>query len=186
MALLISTSVLSIAIAAIVTRALEGRNLLSDRVAEAPRAFEREAAVTIVGYGRVGRTAAHMLREADVSVAVIERDPGLVRQAQGEGFQAAYGDGGDPHSLEHFIHPETKVVLVTVPDSALNAAGVRWLQSRRNVSAVVRAQRPADVQALLEAGATAALVPEVEGARAFGRAVLTALRKDEAFLEPQE
>jgi 2-keto-3-deoxy-L-rhamnonate aldolase RhmA len=87
--------------------------------------------------------------------------------------------------LEHLIPRKAQVVLVTIPDSALNAAGVRWLQSRRNVSTVVRAQRVADVPKLLEAGAAAALVPEVEGARAFGRAVLAALRKDEPAVEPQ-
>jgi monovalent cation:H+ antiporter-2, CPA2 family len=185
MALLISTSVISIIIAALVTRTLEGRNVFFDRVGEAPRAFEGAPAVTIVGYGRVGRTVAHMLRETNVDVAVIERDPALVRQAHSEGFEAALGDGGDPHALEHFIKPATKVVLVTSPDSAMNAAGVRWLKSRRNVSTVVRAQRAADVPALLDAGATAALVPEVEGARAFGRAVISALRKDETTVEPQ-
>lgn len=185
-ALLVSSSLLSIVIAALVTRALEGRNVLSDTVAQPLRDVRHGAPVTIIGYGRVGRTVARMLRDADVTVAVIERDPALVRQAQSEKFDAAFGDGGDPHALEHFIGPDTKVVLVTGPDSTMNAAAVRWLQSRRNVATVVRAQRSADIPNLLSAGATAALVPEVEGARAFGRAVLAALRKDEAMLEPQE
>jgi CPA2 family monovalent cation:H+ antiporter-2 len=185
MALLVSTSVLSIIVAALVTRVIEGRNLLLDRIRGPAGPFEPEASVTIIGYGRVGRTVAHMLREVNVGVAVVERDPVLVRLAQSEGFEAAYGDGGDPHVLEHFIKRDTKVVLVSGPDSELNAAGVRWLHSRRNVYTIVRAQRAADVPKLLEAGATAALVPEVEGARAFGRAVLSALRKDEATAEPQ-
>lgn len=116
---------------------------------------------------------------------MIERDPSLVRQAQSEGFEAAYGDGGDPHVLEHFIQPQTKVVLVTIPEPELNATGIRWLESRRNLFVVVRTQRAADIPKLLEPGATAALVPEVEGARAFGREVLAALRKDETTAEPQ-
>jgi hypothetical protein len=39
---------------------------------------------------------------------------------------------------------------------------------------------------LLDAGAQTALVPEIEGARAFGLAVLEALRKDDVLPEPQE
>lgn len=175
MALLESTAVLSIAFAALFARIIEGRDFVFDRVSEPPRPFEREADVTIIGYGRVGRTVAQMLRDADVEVAVVERDAALVRQAEEEGFAAAYGDGGDPHVLEYLIAPNTKVVLVTIPDSSLNAAGVRWLESRRNVATVVRAQNLADVPALLQAGAAAALVPEAEGARAFGRAVLNVL-----------
>jgi hypothetical protein len=75
---------------------------------------------------------------------------------------------------------------VTIPDSAVNLGGVRWLQSRRHVTTIVRAQSAGDVPSLLAAGAKAALVPEAEGARAFGHAVLGALRKDDAMLEPQE
>jgi monovalent cation:H+ antiporter-2, CPA2 family len=184
-ALLISTTVVSIFIAALVSRALEGRNLM-DRIAGPVEALRRETRVVIVGYGRVGRTVARMLRDADIEAAVIERDPALVRQAQAEGFDATYGDGGDPHTLEQLITPRAEVVLITAPDSSLNLAGVRWLHRRREASIVVRAQRGTDVQALLEAGASVALVPELEGARAFGRAVLDALRKDEAVAEPQE
>jgi hypothetical protein len=185
-AVLISTCVLSIAIAALFTRVVEGRDLVFDRRSEPPPAFERDSDVAIIGYGRVGRTVAHMLRESGVEAAIIERDPLRVREAQHEGFEAAYGDGGDPHVLEHLIGGDAKVVLVTIPDSAINLAGVRWLQSRRNVTTIVRAQSTGDVPSLLAAGAKAALVPEAEGARAFGYAVLGALRKDDAMLEPQQ
>jgi monovalent cation:H+ antiporter-2, CPA2 family len=185
-AVLISTCVLSIAIAALCARVIEGSDVVFDRIAQPPPPFERDAEVTIIGYGRVGRTVAHMLRESGIEAAIIERDPVRVREAQGEGFEAAYGDGGDPHVLEHLISRDARVVLVTIVDSALNVAGVRWLRSRRHVRTIVRAQSPRDVSSLLAAGAAAALVPEVEGARAFGHAVLGALRKDEAALEPQE
>jgi CPA2 family monovalent cation:H+ antiporter-2 len=185
-AVLISTCVLSIAIAALFTRIVEGRDLVFDRTSEPPPTFEGDADVTIVGYGRVGRTVAHMLRESRIEAAIVERDPVRVREAHSEGFEAAYGDGGDPHVLEHVIGRKTKVVLVTIPDSAVNLGGVRWLQSRRHVTTIVRAQSAGDVPSLLAAGAKAALVPEAEGARAFGHAVLGALRKDDAMLEPQE
>jgi CPA2 family monovalent cation:H+ antiporter-2 len=184
-ALLISACVLSIAVAALLARLVEGRDVIFDRAHEPLSDFTRHEPVTIIGYGRVGRTVAHMLRDARVGVAIVEQDPSLVRQAQSEGFEAAYGDGGDPHVLEHYIKPDSRVVLVTIPDSSLNLAGVRWLKSRGNVTTIVRAQHPADVQALLQAGASAALVPEAEGARAVGRAVLAALRKDDAISEPQ-
>lgn len=176
MALLVAGSMVTIALAALLTRGVEGRRLIRDRVSEQPQRFSVANDVVIVGYGRVGRTVAHMLQEEGVSIAVIEHDASLVRQAEAEGFEAAYGDGGDPHVLEHLISPHTRVVLVTIPDSQMNTAEVRWLRGKRNAAIVVRAKRAADVPGLMRSGAAAALVPEVEGARAFGHAVLEALR----------
>lgn len=186
MALLVGSSVLSIVVAAIFARASEGRSVERERIDEPLRPLSRRTPVVIVGYGRVGRTVAHMLRESGVAVSVVDRDPSLVRRAEAEGIEAVYGDGGDPHVLEHLVGPQTKVVLISAPDAGSNVAGVQWLRARGTVTVVARAPHKSDVPLLLNAGAATALVPEIEGARAFGRAVLDALRKDAGVLETQE
>lgn len=143
MALLVGSSVLSIVIAALFARAAQGRSERAAAAGEPLPVLSRARSAVIVGYGRVGRTVARMLKEDGVSVAVVELDPSLVRRAQAEGFEAVYGDGGDPQVLEHVVAPDTAVVFVSSP------------------------------------------VPEIEGARAFGRAVSKALRKDGGSTDTQ-
>lgn len=185
-ALLIGSAMISIFVSAIGARA--GERWFSRKGAPSSPTPDVSigAPVVVVGFGRVGRTAASMLVEHGLDVAVVEHDAALVRSAQEAGLEAIYGDGGDPHVLEHVISPRTRVVLTSVPDSAANAAIAQWLRARNVPAVIARAERSADIRRLLEAGAQAALVPEVEGARAFGRAVLEAIRKDDVSPEPQE
>ncbi|HVA37998.1 MAG TPA: cation:proton antiporter [Candidatus Dormibacteraeota bacterium] len=166
----------SILLAAALARVL--RALPHDHQALAREAGEPApvaADVLIVGYGRVGRTVAATLRRAGVALGVVEVDRELVRLAAEEGADARFGDGRDPRTLESLISPRTKVVLVTIPDAAANAAIARRLSSRSPASIVARARGSQDVRILREAGAATVLVPETEGALVFAEAVLSAL-----------
>jgi hypothetical protein len=171
-ALLLGTSMIAILASALAARI--GEKALSRGPCIRPPAKRplRSAPVVVIGYGRVGQTACSMLAQHNVDVIVIEHDPALVRRAEASGLEALYGDGGDPHVLENVISPQTRVVLTTVPDAAANAAIVRWLQAHGQAAIVARAPHSSDVMPLLGAGAAVALVPEIEGARAFAQAVL--------------
>lgn len=185
-ALLVGTAMISVIVSALLARLGEKHLRRLDRVEVPLHTVPPSAQVVVIGYGRVGQTAAAMLMPHNIGVAVIEHDAGLIKLAQAHGVQAVYGDGGDPHVLEHAVSPDTRVVLTTIPDSSVNAAVVRWLRARNSGAVIARAQRAADIARLLDAGAQTALVPEIEGARAFGLAVLEALRKDDVLPEPQE
>jgi CPA2 family monovalent cation:H+ antiporter-2 len=185
LALLVGASMISILASAVAARLADKRLARIGRMGPSVQPISRGAPVVVIGYGRVGRTAVSMLQQRNVDVVIVEHDPALVRSAQSAGLEAVYGDGGDPHLLDRVISPQTRVVLTSVPDSATNAAIARWLRARSVPAIVARSERPADVPRLLDAGAAAALVPEVEGARAFGRAVLSALSKDDVLPEPQ-
>lgn len=174
MAILVGAGMITI-LASALAASLGKRGLGSLARPQIERSDVAGAAVAIVGYGRVGRTVANMLAHRNLRVAIIERDAELVRLAQRAGFAVMYGDGGDPHVLESVVSSKTKVVLTSIPDTAANVSIVRWARSHKIEAVVARAERSEEVSRLMDAGALAAMVPEVEGARAFGAAVLRAL-----------
>ena len=175
MALLVGVGMIAV-LASALAASFGGKRLLRlDRAPQAARDGVIAASVVILGYGRVGQTVAQMLEQRGIHVAIVEHDAALVRKAQDAGLLALFADAGDPHTLAQVTSSTTRVVLTSIPDSSVNAAIARWLAAQSSAAIVARAGRAEDVTALLEAGARSALVPEVEGARAFGVAVLEAL-----------
>jgi trk system potassium uptake protein TrkA len=54
----------------------------------------------IVGYGRVGKRTARILKEEDHEVTIVENDPEKVERAEMEGFDVIEGDGSSEEVLE--------------------------------------------------------------------------------------
>jgi len=177
---IIGAMMLSILIAAVGTRALASRRVALDRPPpESEIPFREGTEVLILGYGRVGRTAAAICKRAGVSFAVVELDVDRMRLAQREGAEARYGDGADPGVVERAITPTTKVVLTTIPDTAANLALGRRLSHNEGLCIIARASHLRDIATLRHAGIATALVPEAEGAFGFAEAVLERLGLDE-------
>lgn len=172
----IGATMLSIVVAAIATRIVAPRRRSMDAASSTPvTPFATEPAVLIVGYGRVGRTAAAVCRRAGIAFGVIELDVDLVHLAQREGADAQYGDGADPRVVERAIAASTKIVLTTIPDTAANLAMVRRLTHQTGVRIISRASRVRDIRTLRAAGASDAMVPEAEGAFGIAEALLSEL-----------
>lgn len=172
----LGATLISILISAIAARFIAPRkSKLDAQSSDLPQSFSMQPTVLILGYGRVGRTAAEICRSAGISFGVIELDIDRVRLAQREGAQAQYGDGADPSVVERALSPSTQVILTSIPDTAANAALARRFAPRPNVRIIARASRVRDIRTLLQAGAVRALVPEAEGALGFAEAVLAQL-----------
>ena len=169
----IGVTLLSILLAAVLTRVFAGRlrGLDTSTLAEVG-AFEGAPDVLILGYGRVGRTVGSICKRAGISFAVIETDIDLVHLASRDGAHAQYGDGGDPRVVERAMVPSIRAVLSTIPDSAANLALARRLSHQTSARIIARAQRVRDVRSLRDAGAHDVLVPEAEGAYRFAETVL--------------
>lgn len=141
--------------------------------------------VAIVGFGRVGQTAATVLRHAGVSVLGLESDRATVDDARQRGFAVVLGACTDPVALDRVVTTETKIVLVTVPESAESASAVARIAERTQATLIVRAAGVREAAMLRERGATLALVPEAEGALVFAAAVLRRLGRSEAAVESE-
>jgi CPA2 family monovalent cation:H+ antiporter-2 len=119
----------------------------------------------VVGYGRVGQRMTRGLRQAGLSVVVVEQDLNMVRELTTSGLPAIYGDASY-ESVLAAAHPQKAcVVVVALPDFGATRAVVhRARRANPDVLIVARAQRAENDVKLREAGATAVVVPELAGA----------------------
>ena len=53
----------------------------------------------IVGYGRVGRRTARILRNEGHEVVIVEQDAGKIRRARDDGYEIVHGDGSNEEVL---------------------------------------------------------------------------------------
>ncbi len=141
------------------------------------------ATVAIVGFGRVGKTVASVLRHAGIAVSALERDRGVAERARSQGFDVLVGEATDPNALEHLIGPKTALVLVAVPESADSRSVVERIAASTGARVIARAASIADVVPLRERGAALALIPEAEGALVFAASVLRALGRAHDTIE---
>jgi len=142
--------------------------------------------IVVVGFGRVGRAVADVLKRSGIAFTVVERSFASVRGAWQLGYPATMGDASDPAVLDPLIGSRTQMVAVTTPETETNAAILRRVRARSAAVVVVRASLIGDLDRLVADGAREAIVPEVEGALAVAAATLEALgtpaeRIDEAL-----
>jgi uncharacterized protein YbjT (DUF2867 family) len=125
--------------------------------------------ILVTTAGKVGAEAARLLREQDVAVRVLARDPDktAVKALAAAGAEIAAGDLSVPASIDAAMHGVSAVILVSpaVPDQELNVvAGA----ARAGVAHVVKATSKASAdspiarrrgQAVIEAGLAASGIP---------------------------
>jgi len=125
--------------------------------------------ILVTTAGKVGSETARLLRERDVPVRVLVRDPATTtaRALAEAGAEIATGDLGEPASIDEAMSGVTGVVLVSpaVPAQELNVVASA---ARAGAGHVVKAtsKAPADSpiarrrwQAEIEAGLTASAIP---------------------------
>jgi CPA2 family monovalent cation:H+ antiporter-2 len=119
----------------------------------------------VVGYGRVGHAVAAGLRDAGLAVTILEEDLHLVREVEGEGFTAIYGDA-TVKSILDAAHPErARLIIVALPDAGATRAVVRHARrANPGVPILARVARLDQEAVLHQVGVTATIAPERAGA----------------------
>jgi len=140
---------------------------------EAPATLDQEGHVIIAGYGPVGRSVHHALRDAGVQAVIIEMNMDTVLLLKASGVKAIYGDASNPGILDQAGIARASHLVVTVPDRSLRQA---MLAAARSCSAtvriVVRARYLQERSDLERGGASYAVFEEAEAAVALVRMVL--------------
>ncbi|NLA66863.1 MAG: cation:proton antiport protein [Gammaproteobacteria bacterium] len=156
--------------------------------AEAARAHAREVAADaashhlpgslsghaiVVGYGRVGRQLASLLRARGVPLAVVEDDADRVAAARDAGFHAVRGNvASEPVMLESA--PDRAAMAVFAIPNALEAgeAITRLKAVNPSITGLARAHSDAEVKHLLQHGADGAVLAERELAYSLAEMVM--------------
>jgi CPA2 family monovalent cation:H+ antiporter-2 len=135
-----------------------------------------EAHAIVIGYGRVGQSVAKGLREAGMTVAVIDSRLSRVRDGVGDGLQSIYGNAFSPTVLEAAHIDTARLAVVALPDFGPARSTIQQIRtSNPRIVIAARAEQSANEEALRRAGADLVIVPELAGATALLHGVLDRL-----------
>lgn len=162
----------------------KGGRLIARRI-EARAGVPAEAADTgavasngtvVVGFGRVGRTIADMLRAHDKPYLAIEADIDVVNTARAEGYSVQFGDVARSDMVDRLNLGHAKALVITMDDPVLSVRLTRrvrgWVP---NLPIIVRARDGSHAAALYRAGATDAVPETLESSLQLSEALLVDL-----------
>ncbi|MFZ5607768.1 MAG: YbaL family putative K(+) efflux transporter [Pseudomonadota bacterium] len=131
--------------------------------------------VILVGYGRVGRHLAQLLRERGVPLVLVEADRERALAARARGLPTVHGNAADQRVLQE-AHPERAQLGILAVPNALEAGEVvaRMKATNPMISVLARAHSDTEVQHLLAHGADAAVLAERELAYSLVDMVMSA------------
>jgi K+:H+ antiporter len=124
--------------------------------------------VVLVGHGRVGSYISEALGKTGVPLLVIDSETRNTARARERGIEAITGNAADPAVIKAANLPVARCLLVAIPDAF---EGGQVVQQGRALHAglkiVARAHSDAEVEHLMNHGATEAVMAEHEIAKAM-------------------
>ncbi|WP_448503123.1 cation:proton antiporter domain-containing protein [Sphingomonas sp.] len=158
----------------LIARRIESR--ISEEAAAADNAGAAAHGTVIIGFGRVGRTVAEMLRAHDKPYMAIDADIDTVNAARIEGFNVQFGDVSRSDMVDRLNLGHAKALIVTMDDPVLSVRLTRrvrgWVP---DLPIIVRARDSAHAAALYREGATDAVPETLESSLQLSEAVLVDL-----------
>ncbi len=137
--------------------------------------------VVLCGFGRVGSAVGEALETFGTRFVVIERDPDIVRGLRSRGVPCLFGDAAQPRLLEEAHVARATLVVVALPEMDRARLVVRAVRAvSPQVPVLARAHTASAREALMEAGATEVIEPELEAAATMIRHALRSLVKPQA------
>ncbi len=143
-----------------------------DVIGECP-ALPDSAHAIVVGYGRVGRQLASLLRERGMKLIIMDADADLVLQARKDGIAALRGNAASPEQLAE-LRPQTAThALIAIPNAFEAGELIKRLRAANpQMSILARAHSEAEMRHLLAQGADGAVLAERELAYSMAEMVL--------------
>ncbi|MDE2345754.1 MAG: NAD-binding protein, partial [Gammaproteobacteria bacterium] len=122
--------------------------------------LQLENHVLLIGYGRVGQNVARFLEPAGFQFVALDLDPVRVKHAREAGDPVYYGDGTNPAVLKAAGLEHARIVVITyfsIPVALKILAHVKKM--RPDIPVLVRTRDDAELEKLMQAGATE-VIPE--------------------------
>jgi monovalent cation:H+ antiporter-2, CPA2 family len=132
--------------------------------------------VVLCGFGRVGSAIGEAFDSFKQPYIVIEPDAGIIRGLRERGVPCVFGDATRRRVLERAGTAGATLVVVALPEIDRANMVVRNVRTlNQDAPVLVRSHDPAALDALLRAGATEIIQPEVEAAATLIRHALRRL-----------
>jgi CPA2 family monovalent cation:H+ antiporter-2 len=130
----------------------------------------------IVGFGRVGRTVAELLREHGRPYMAVDADIDNVTAARRDGFAVRFADVARAGSLDKLDLEQANAIVLTMDNRVQQLRMTRLLRQRYPALSVISRARDADhAAALYQAGASDAVPETLESSLQLAEAVLVDL-----------
>ena len=127
----------------------------------------------VVGFGRVGRTVAELLREHGRPYIAVDADIDAVAAARRDGFRVQFGDVARTGSLDKLGLESANAIVLTMDDPVQQLRMTRQLKRKYPDLPVISRARDADhAAALYQAGANDAVPETLESSLQLAEAVL--------------
>jgi len=156
----------------VVSRRLEAR----ERLAPDLQLAEEGPGTVVIGFGRVGRMVADMLREHGQPYIAVEADIDAVNAAREEGYSVLFGDVSRGELVDRLNLGRAKALVLTMDDPVLTARLTKrvrgWVP---NLTIVARARDASHAAELYRAGVTDAVPETLESSLQLSEAVLVEL-----------
>lgn len=130
----------------------------------------------IVGFGRVGRLVADMLRRHDQPYVALDSDPDLIAGGAADGFSVLFGDARRAQTLTRLGLDHATAVILTMDEPIIAQRLVRRLRAQHpDLTIIARARDASHAAALYRAGASLAVPEALEASLQLSEAVLVDL-----------
>ena len=130
----------------------------------------------IIGFGRVGRTVADMLRAHDRRFVAVDADIDTVASARREGYPVLFGDVARPELVDRLRLGHADALILTMDDPVLTVQLARrvraWVPA---LTIIARARDAHHAAELYRAGASEAVPETLESSLQLSEAVLVDL-----------
>lgn len=132
-----------------------------------------EGRTVIVGFGRVGRTVAELLRKHQRPYIGVDADIDTVAAARRDGFALCFADVARPGSLDKLGIENAQAIVLTMDDPVQQLRMTRQLRRKHPDLPIISRARDADhAAALYQAGASDAVPETLESSLQLAEAVL--------------
>ncbi|MDA0208367.1 MAG: cation:proton antiporter [bacterium] len=124
--------------------------------------------VLVFGYHRIGEAILPILHKEQRDYLVVDIDPNVIHELQEKHIPHEYGDAGNEDMLKYLRTHKAKLVVSTIPDSAVNEDLLHYLKHHQFKGVVVvTARTKPEAAQLYEAGANYVIVPNILGGAHF-------------------
>jgi CPA2 family monovalent cation:H+ antiporter-2 len=132
-----------------------------------------DAAVLLIGFGRVGQLVADMLERHKVPYIAVDSDPDLVARMRKNGRPIYFGDGSKAEMLRHLGIAEARGLVATSSDADAVDRVVRTARIERpDLVVIARSRDPEHAMRLYRLGASDVVPETMEASLQLAEAVL--------------
>ncbi len=137
---------------------------------------EGEPRAIIIGFGRVGRMVADMLRGHDKPFIALDADADIIAQAARDSYPVVFGDAARSGVLSHLHVDQASAVILTMDEPYSMQRLVRSLRAQYpSLPIIARARDASHAAKLYKAGASHAVPETLESSLQLSEAVLVDL-----------